>query len=216
MTLTVRAGLDARPRIVTGNAPPRVARLPLPPLLRDSIGTGFRISLEGVIDYATASRAMSTALRGKVVTEGGRTVVVDSVRVSPAADGRLALEVAFSGDARGTLRLLGVPRYDAALGEVTVPDLDYDLTTNSQLINSYAWLRSDVLRARLRDRAHVPETPVIDRARALLVAGLNRRIGGGMTMSARVDTVAVRGLFVTRTALVARAEAKGRAAVTVK
>jgi hypothetical protein len=124
--------------------------------------------------------------------------------------------VRFSGDARGTLRFVGLPRYDARVGEVTMPDLDYDLKTNSQLINTYAWLRSDMLRARFRDKAHVPETPVLDRARSLLVAGLNRRIGSAMTLSATVDSVAVRGLYVTPTALIARAEAKGRAVVRVQ
>jgi hypothetical protein len=214
--LTVRVGLDARPRVVTGATPPAVARTPLPPLARDTVSNGFRIALEGIIDYATASRAMTTALRGKIVAEGGRSVVVESVTVSPAMDNRLALAVHFSGDARGTLRFLGVPRYDPQVGEVTMPDLDYDLTTNNQLINTYAWLRSDVLRARFRERAHVPQTPVIDRARSLLLLGLNRKLGAGMTVSATVDSVTVRGLYVTRSALVAHAEARGRAAVSVR
>jgi len=43
---------------------------------------------------------------------------------APRPRRRRSAEAAFSGDARGTLRLRGVPRYDPALGEVTVPDLD--------------------------------------------------------------------------------------------
>ena len=63
---------------------------------------------------------------------------------------------------------------------VTVPDLDYDLETDSQLINTYTWLRSDVLRATFRSKAHVPVDPVLARGRELLTEGLNRKIGDAL------------------------------------
>ena len=59
-------------------------------------------------------------------------------------------------------------------------------------------------------------TPALDRGRALLVEGLNRKIGDALTLSATVDSVAERGLFVTRDGLIVRAEATGRAGVSVR
>ena len=94
-----------------------------------------------------------------------------------------------------------------------MPDLDYDLQTSNQLVNAYAWLRSDALRTLFRERARVPDGPALDRARSLLLSALNRKIGSVMTLSASVDSVAVAGLYVTPTALVLRGEARGRAAV---
>jgi hypothetical protein len=214
-TLLVQAGLDAYPAIVTGRvsqAPPP----PLPPLAKDSAGAGFQIVVEGDVDYLTATHAVSEALHGKVVSEGGRSLTVQSISVSPAPGGRLALAVAFTGDAKGTLRLIGTPKYAAATGMIVVPDLDYDLTTDSQLINAYAWLRSDVLLKLLREKARVPVAPVIDRGRALLVNGLNRTIGGVLTIKAAVDSVSVRGLYVTTPGLLVRASASGSARVIVR
>lgn len=214
-TLTIQAGLDARPRIVTGASEPVATVPPLPPLARDTVGGGFRIVLDGIVDYATATRAVNGALRGKTVGEAGRSVTISSATLTPAGAGRLALAVAFGGDASGTLRFVGVPRYDTAQGRITVPSLDYDLQTNNQLINAYAWLRSDALRQLFREKATVPVAPVLDSARSLLALGLNRDIGGKIRLSATVDTVAVKGLYVTRAGLVVRGEAAGAAGVAV-
>lgn len=214
--LTVPVSLDARPRIVTGPTEPDVAGLPLPPLGHDSIRGGFHVLLDGVVDYATLSRAMSGALAGRQVTEGGRTVKVVRVAVLPASQGRLMLAIDFTGDAAGTLRLVGTPRYDPALRQLSVPNLDYDLATDDPLVNGYAWLRTDALRETLREKAHVPVDSALDRGRTLLLSGLNRKIGDVMTLSARVDSVAVRGLYVTRDGVVVRGEATGQAGVAVR
>ena len=213
--LTVPVTLDARPRIVTGQEP-SISLAPLPPLAKDTVTDGFRIQMDGVVDYATATRAVTSALAGRRFTRAGRTVAVDSVTVLPASRGRLLLAIAFAGDASGRLQLVGTPRYQPAAGLVDVPDLDFDLDTDSRLVSGYAWLRSDELRATIRERARVPVQPALDKGRELLLSGLNRKLGDAVTMSATVDSVAVKGLYVTRDALVVRAEATGQARFTVK
>lgn len=214
--LVVPVSLDAHPRVVVETATPPVDSVALPPLAHDTIGNGFHIVIDGTVDYLTASQAITRSLGGKVVTIASRTITVNSVSVIPASHGRLVLAVTFTGDARGTMRLVGTPRYDARSGEVAVPDLDFDLKTNSDLINAYSWLKSDDLRATLREKARFPVGPVLDRGRTLLTDGLNRKIGDALTLSARVDTVAVQGLYVTRGGLIVRGEASGRANVSVK
>lgn len=213
--LTVEAGLDAYPRVITG-AEPRPSDTPLPRLAHDTSAGAFHIVLDGIVDYVTASRALTDALRGKAVSEAGHTVAVSNAIVSPATRGRIALAIAFTGDASGTLRFVGTPVYDARRGEITVPDLDYDLETDNDLINAYAWLRSDALRATFRERARIPTAPVIDRGRQLLTAGLNRKIGDAVTLRATVDSVAVRGMYVTMPGLLVRVEATGTADVSVQ
>jgi hypothetical protein len=213
--LQLRVGLDAFPRIVAGPEPdPPVP--PLPPLARSTNATGFRIVLDGEVDYATASQAITQEVGGKTVTTAGRSATVQSVTAAPAGGGRLALTVAFTGDASGTLRFVGTPHYDAGLGQIRVPDLDYDLETDSHLVNAIAWIRSDALRTLFRENARVPVAPVLERGRALLTEGLNRRIGRSVTLSATVDSVSVDGLYVTRAGLVVRAGASGNAHVEVR
>lgn len=214
--LTIPVTLEARPEIVTATSEPVVVASALPPLGRDSAASGFHILLDGEIDYGAASAAVNGALAGKSVTQAGRTVTVTKATLSPAAKGRLVLSVSFSGDAKGTLRFVGTPAYDTARREITMPDLDYDLATNDALINTYAWLRSDAMRATFRDKAHLSADSALARGRTLLMAGLNRRIGDAVTLNATVRSVAVRGLFVTRGGIVVRGDATGKAGVAVR
>ena len=136
--------------------------------------------MDGVIDYLSASQAVTHALAGKPVTTAGRTIRLGAVTVAPAAGGKLALGVSFVGDAKGTIHLIGTPMYDAELRVVTVPDVDFDLTTSNQVLQAYAWLQSDVLRNTLRRSAAWSAAPAVDRGRDLLRQGLNRRIGDAM------------------------------------
>lgn len=213
--LRVPVSLDAHPRIVTGVAPPITPISALPPLTHDTSTSGFHIIMDGVVDYFTASRALNDALAHKRVDIGGRSITINAVTMIPAAHGSLVLAVSFTGDAKGMLRLRGTPHYDPSEREITVPDLDFELATNSQIINAYSWLKSDALRATFRDKARVPVKPALERGREMLLGGLNRKIGDALTLSATVDTVAVRGVFVTLAGLIVRAEATGRAAAAV-
>jgi hypothetical protein len=215
-TLDIPVTLQARPRIVTATHQPPPSGAPLPPLAHGARANGFHILVDGAIDYASASRAVDAALANTVISQGNRSITLTRVTVVPAAHGRLALAVTFTGDAHGTLRLVGTPVLDAARRAISMPDLDYDLESDNRLLNMYAWVRSDAMRSILRDKADVPVGPAIERGRALLIAGLNRRIGDALTLTARVDSVAVRGLYVTRAGIVVRAEARGRARVAVR
>jgi len=213
--LTVPVSLDAHPQIVTGAEPDVESAASLPPLSRKAIANGFHIVMDGLVDYVAASRVVTDAVTGKTLPVAGRTITVQSVTVIPASRGRLMLAVSFTGDARGTLRLVGTPRYDPESREIALPDIDFDLATNSQILQAYAWLRSEELRGLLRQTARWSADPAIERGRDLLHDGLNRRIGNVMTLSAKIDSVAVQGVYVTRDGLVVRGEATGRAGVSV-
>jgi hypothetical protein len=214
-TLRVPVTLAASPRILTSVDTPRVALTTLPALARDTTANGFRILMDGVVGYDLATTAVARALEGRQFTESGRTVRIDTTIVTPASRGRLAFTVAFSGDAHGRLRFLGTPAYNAKKREVLVPDLDYDLQTDDKLINTYAWLKADDLRAQFRQRARFGVGDAIDRGKQLLLIGLNRTIGDALTLGAKVDSVAVKGLFVTKEGLIVRGEATGLAFVAV-
>jgi hypothetical protein len=214
--IVVPVSLDARPRVVTASTEPVVVTTALPKLERDSASEGYHIVIDGVVDYSIASHELTSALAAKSFTQSGKTIKVTAVSVLPQAKGRLALSVTFTGDANGTVKLVGTPKIDHAHSMVTVPDLDFDLQSDSKLLQTYSWLKSDGLRAELRKRASFSMQPALDRGRALLLEGLNRKIGDALTLTATVDSVAARGLYVTRDGLIIRAEAQGYAGVSVK
>ena len=150
------------------------------------------------------------------MTQAKHTVTVKSVAVGPVSGGRLALSVMFTGDANGALRFIGTPQLDAGHDHILVPDLDYDLQTNNDLINAFSRLRSDQFRELFREKATVPIGPALLQGRTLLLNGLNRTIGNVMTITSTVDSVAAIGLRLTRAGITVRAGAYGTASVSVK
>lgn len=213
--LTVAAGLDAFPIVVTGARPARVVP-PLPLLGNDTGTAGFRVALEGTVDYATASRTLTRALRNKSVALASHTVRIGAVTASRRSDGRLGLTVAFTGDAVGDVQFVGTPRVNRGTDQIVVSDLDFDLTTNSRLIGGYAWLRSDVLLAFFRERARLPSAPVIAQGTQLIEKGLNRTVAGVLTLGGRVDSLVVLGVQVEPRGLTVRALVTGDASVAVR
>jgi hypothetical protein len=176
----------------------------------------YRVVLDGLIDYATAARELTSEFASRDFNASGHHVILQTVSVIPQAKGRLALSVTFTGDARGTLQLIGSPRIDHVRNVVTVPDLAFDLRTNSKLVQSYTWLNSTDLRTELRARSRISILPALTKGRDLLREGLNRKLGDAVTLSGSVDSVTVRGLYVTRDGIVIRAEASGSAGMSVK
>ena len=212
--LTIQAGVDAFPRIISGPEPAMVSS-PLPKLAGPPGTDRFDIVIDGNIDYPTVSKTLTEVLKGKTVTTGGRTVAIDSIAASGRSAGRIELTLTFSGASSGTLLLHGTPTYERAVGEIQIPDLDYDLDTDNTIVDAVAWVKSDDLRAMLRDKARIPVAPVLDRGRQLLTTGLNRTIGGALVLSAKVDSVEVRDLYVRRPGIIVRAAARGKAKVAV-
>jgi len=214
--LTVQAGIDARPRVIASVRQPTVRATELPPLARGTSSEGFQIYVEGRIGYAAASQQLTERLTGMNITRAGRSITIQTVVATPSPGGRLRLAVGFTGDASGTLQFTGIPRYDAAKREISVPDLDYEIETDSRLVSAYVWLRTDELRDVFRSRAQLSADPALERGRSLLLAGLNRKLGDVLTLSATVDSVAVRGVYVTPEGVLVRALAMGDASVQVR
>lgn len=218
--LAIPVSLEARPLIVTAVDPPPTSHAVLPPLAHGGADDGFHIAMDGQIDYTAASAMVAGALKGRRVSQAGGAITITNAQVAPAPNGRLALTVWFDGDATGRLQFVGTPVLDTLAGsaarhEIVMRDLDYDLATSNPLLTTYAWLRSDAMRTTFRERAHIPVDSALSIGKTLLSDGLNRRMGPA-TLSARVTSVALRGLFVTRGSIVVRAEATGTARMSVK
>jgi hypothetical protein len=114
------------------------------------------------------------------------------------------------------VQFIGTPRFNRATDQIVVSDLDFDLSTDSNLINGYAWLRSDVLLAFFREKSRLPSAPVIAKGRRLIELGLNRTVGGVLTLAGRVDSLVVLGVNVEPRGLTVSALVVGDASVAVR
>ncbi len=214
-TLVTALGFSASPRVVTGNQPATV-ETPLPPLLPSVVGDGLHILMEGVVDYALATRLLEKALVGKIVEGKGQTLVVRHLRLFGIGGGRLALELEFRGTAAGRIYFIGTPKYNSATNELFVPDLDYDAGSANLLVRSFEWLKHDEVRDYFRKNARWSVGDIVQKGTEQLEKGLNRDLAPGVKLTAEVKKVEALSVNARRAAIRVRARADANARLTVK
>lgn len=202
--------LFATPHLVSGAAP----ALPVPSLppfdtAASRVGDSARILLEARLDYATASSLLRTALVGRSFSRWHRRVRVDDVRLVPVGDGRLAFGVRFSGALRGEGWLLGTPQVDPTTGDLTVPDLDFDVATGDALVRGLSFLRSGATLEVLRSAARLPLAGPLDDLRGVVEHAMNRELADGVHLRATLTSARVVDVRALPEAIVARAQTTG-------
>lgn len=209
--------LEATPRIRTGSRPNDFELFtPLPPLQHGALtGEGMRVSLQGEFGYDIATGLLRKALIGRSLSWEKRTITIRDVTVAGIGGGKVALGVRFGGAARGLIYLTGTPSYDNADDQILIPDLAYDLHTNSLLVKGLAFLGDDQIRDALRQYARFPITGHLDKLRTLAVKGMNRELTKGVALVASLEPVEHVTVHATRAALILNASARGSLALDI-
>jgi len=213
-SIDVTLALRAHPTVVMG-ARPSIAHVPLPQLDTGDVSPHLNVLLQGRADYRATSRLLQRELGGLEVRQMGRSVKLDSIRVFGIGGGRIALEVLVGGGAEARLYLTGTPRLEGSTGEISIPDLDFDVHTRDLVLAAETWLGSGRLRSVLRERAQWPAAPAVDWIRGRLLDGLNQDLSADLRVEGHIDQVRLDGIRATREALFVRASATGAAAVQV-
>ena len=209
-TLTVRIGMLASPRMVSGTRPPD-ADYPLPALGQGTGGSDtVLVYIEGVLGYTTATRILNQALVGKSFTVGWRRVKIEHITALPGGEGRVVLGVQLRGKARGMVYVTGTPTYDRATDLITLPDLNFDVNTTTALGPTLDWLIQGPLLGMMRDNAKIPADALLSQALALANQEINRTLSKGVFLRGALSGAETRAVSATRQGLVARAQARGR------
>ncbi len=212
--LTIEVGMGALP-IIQLSGPPEEIRTDLPELVDGEVAEEATIFIEGRAYYPEASRILNREIAEREVELSGRLIRIREVTLAGIGGGRVSLEVAFEGAARGRLFLVGTPELDTEQGEVHVPDLGFDLATQNLLVGGVAWLAHDRLLEFLRERARLPVHRIMEPAGEQLDRGLNRDLSDEVRIEGEVLSSRLLEVKALREALILRAEAEARATLHV-
>jgi hypothetical protein len=215
-TLEADIGLAGEPRVVTGRRPADGAS-PLPPLetATETHAHGLHVLLEGHMGYDVANAILTRNVGGKRIRRGARVITIRDAKLSGIGGGRIALAVRFDGTASGVVYLVGTPRYDPASDELYVPDLEFDVGSADMLVRGLAWMKRGEVQQFLRSRARFPVGDLVERARARLERGMNRRLGQNAALESKVTAGEVLAVRATPEAILIRARAEGSARLLV-
>ena len=213
-TLTAEIGLSARPRIIYGGRPQAKVE-PLPPLSDPLDQGGLRIRAAGTADYEAASRFLTETLQGRTIRQQGQELRLERLEVTGIGGGRLALDVHFTGSARGHVYLVGTPEIDPRSGEIFVPDLSFDVESMNLLLQGYAWIAEEEILEFFRERARWPVDDLARFAGEQLHRGLNRSLSPDARLEGEVASVELLGVYPLLDELVIQAEAIATASLII-
>ncbi|MEQ1855717.1 MAG: DUF4403 family protein [Longimicrobiales bacterium] len=213
-SLDINVALRARPAMVYGPRPTYLDT-PLPSLDTGDVPEGLDLIVDGRIEYEAASALLFDLLGGREFVYGGRTLTLETLRVFGIGGGRLAVESVLAGDVSARLFLVGTPDVDPRTGQITVPDLDFDVNTRDVVLAAASWFRADDFRDVLRQEARWPAGPAVDWLTGWLVEGLNRDLSDDLRVEGEVDSVRVLSVHALQEVLLVRVSARGAARLFV-
>jgi hypothetical protein len=225
-TVTSTLLLHAQTRVVVG-AQPAAARRPLPALKTGSMAAQpalVRVPFDLQLPYDEASRLATRDFAGKTYQVGGRPLKVESIRLAPAANGRVLIEamIDYRGGAlrnyRGLVFLEGTPRFDPATKSIVVPDLDYSLDPKRRGFFRRIAERAahESIRQRLRESARFDLTARIAEVRQEITRALTRPLGKGVQLRGQADTITPATVTPLPTVISLHVIATGRAEVIIQ
>lgn len=189
--MEIAVTLQARPRVVFGERPDTRGS-PLPPL-GFSEPTPGRLALHAdlVVEYPEAGASLSEEFSGVELSAGGRRIAIESLRPFGIGGGEVAVEVGVSGDAVGSVFLVGTPVYEDTAREVSVPDLTIAVSTSSVLVTAASWVLDVGMEAMLRDRARLKVDSGVDWVTEWAEIGLNSTLAEGVHLGGTVHSIEV-------------------------
>jgi len=214
--------LRAQTRVVIG-ARPSVAARPLPALrVANTVDGGVRVPFDLQLPYEDASAFATRDFAGKTYKVGDRPLTIESIRFSPAENGRLLVEaqIDYRGGTlrnyRGLVFLEGTPVFDRATGSISLPDLEYSLDRKRRgfLTTIAERAAHDTIRARLRS-TRLPLAPRIATLRAELSRALTRTLAPGVMLRGQADTIEPVSVTPLDAVISVRVIATGKAEVEV-
>jgi hypothetical protein len=185
--------LRASTRVVVGDRPANTTK-PLPPLrtVRDA-ASGIRVPFDVEMPYDEASRLLTANFGRRKYQD----LAVDTIRLFPGHDGKLAVEVNVDYRAsalrkyRGLVLLEGTPVFDGTTRTISLKDLDYalDPKRRSLFLRFADRFAHDTLRSRLAESARWPIGPQIAAVRGEIEKAIVRPLAPGVFLRGRVDDI---------------------------
>lgn len=204
--------VQARPVIVSGKRPV-VTTLPVPSPQRGINGDSMYLSLMGDIALEDAARLLNQQLAGKPIDAGGRTVLIEDIRLYGNED-KAVIGVMLAQPLRAEIFVLGKPVFDIEKNEVRFEQLAYSLGTRNFLAKSANWLLGSTFRDTLQQKARFRFDE--DLADVLKdVRQFRQDIGSGMVLKGGIQRVRPQGLYFTQDRLLAHVLVEGRLALDI-
>lgn len=193
-TLLFSVGFSGSPKF-SSDSFRLVANAALPPVITTPVNSGISTYLDAVYEYKFFNKLLNDSLRDKPFEVEGRTFVIKEVNVQGTNDGKLSVDVSFTGNRKGILHISGTPQLDTAQQVLSMPDISFSIDTKDILVNiAKNMFRKKIMRE-LKNQSVLDIAALIQRNKAAIEARLNQPVTPWMNTSGKLYQLKLLGIL---------------------
>lgn len=193
-TLHFSVGYHGNPKFSSDSAR-LVTSAPLPPISSAANAGGISTYLDAVYEYKFFNKLLNDSLRDKPFEVEGRTFVIKDVNIRGSNDGKITVDVAFTGNRKGVLHISGTPLLDTATQVLSMPDISFSLDTKDILVNIAKGLFRKRIMKQLKDQSVLDVAALISRNKSAIEARINQPVTGWMRTTGSFREIRLVGLL---------------------
>jgi hypothetical protein len=210
-SITMVLGASAYVGTVSGSRPLNSKLSALPGLqLVQKLPDDFRVQVQSRISFEALTLQVKKALVGQEFAQGKKQIKIEDIALTPIAN-RLLIQVVFSGSAKGSIFLSGIPSYDASKGVLYFKELDLDIESRSLLLKSASWLLNTTLQNTLEKQLRYPVSDYLNSVKNELdqkIKSFGRN--SAYQLTGTIDSFLLQGIYMRETDLQLVLNANGK------
>lgn len=217
-SISALVGISAVTEAVMGDMPEKRGPAPLPNFTEppENSGPAFALNLYAEVPYAKATALCKEKFKGKTFRSGMNKITVNDIEITGAgAGGPLLIKMDVSGSMKGTVLVTGRAVYDEKDKTLSLSGLDFDLAASSQYQQAKKWLLKGIIIKKMKPLIKFPLSAILDADALTKTLLTDYPIQKGITLNGKIETLTLRGVETTESALRAAVLATGTAKVTV-
>ena len=168
-------GLTSFAEMVIGPEPAAQPLIPLPALkLVNTLDRSFRVALNADLFYKDIVTIASPMLLNKEFSSDGRTIVLKSLELYGNGD-KFVIRVETQGSLDGIFYLTGKPHFDSKTNIFSVEDVDFDMQSQSLLLQSADWFLHGTIRSKIQEKLNMDLTQRLEQSREMAGKAIAQR-----------------------------------------
>lgn len=208
-TLYFALGFTGNPQF-SSDSQRLVTNAPLPPISTADNNGIIHTYLNALYEYKFFNQLLNDSLRNKPFEVEGRTFVIKDVAIHGTNEGKINVDVAFTGNRKGILHISGTPVLDTAKQILSMPDISFSLDTKDMLVNIAKALFRKKIMKQLQNQSVLDIAALIQKNKSAIDARLNQPVTDWMYTSGTIDDIKLVGLLPQKDHIQVQAYIKGK------
>ncbi|HEY6009355.1 MAG TPA: DUF4403 family protein [Geobacteraceae bacterium] len=207
-------GLTSVAELVVGPEPAVRPPVPLPGLkLVSSMDRSFRVALNTDLYYRDLVGIAAPLLLNKDFGSDGKSVILKAFDVYGNGD-RLIVKVETRGSLDGVFYLTCKPSFNPQTNIFSVDEVDFDMNTESLLLNSADWFLHGTIREMIHDRLNMDLTQRVEQARDMARKSMAQvKLADHMFLKGSIATFKLKDVLVQKDKISIQVYTEGETAV---